>query len=1130
MRCVSCGTDLIPGKQFCHACGTRVLRTCASCGETIEASYRFCPQCGAAAGDDTPAPAATASSGEDRLRRLTENIPDVLAEKIRASQSVIAGERKLVTVLFCDLVGSTAIAERLDPEEYRDLLEQYMAIAFREIYKVEGIVNRLAGDGLMALFGAPIAHEDAPHRAVTAALEIRDAFAALATTVLAESGVDLALRIGIHSGPVVVGTVGNDLKMDYTAIGDTTNLASRLESVAQPGTIVMSEATHRLVRGFFEVRPIGPFEVKGKRDPVTAHEVVGRTERTTPMAIAEARGLTPLVARDAEVAQLGACFDRLEGGLPQVVAVVGEAGSGKSRLIYEFTQSLVGTPATIFEARCSALSRSVPYAPWVSMLRQYFGVGYGDAPEQARAKIAERVRAWDPELDHMFPMLCHILGVPVEGENAPEGELKQETFEAVERLVGLMAAAHPVVMVIEDLHWIDEASREMLEMAVAHIRRARIMLVVSHRPDYQASWKAHAAFTQLSLRPLTDAEAPEIIRAVAGGALPPELERRIVEKAEGNPFFLEEITRALVEEGYLLRSDGRVRLTRPVAEMRIPGTVEELIGARLDRLGAAAKRVVQVASVLGRQFRSDQLAELLAGEQIDVTAELAALERRGIIHRKTVLSRDEFRFGESLTQDVAYEGLLLKQRRELHERIGTLLDAAPGERSGERMALLAHHFVRSENRTRAVEALVHAARDAERVPSYRSAAEHYRQAWELAEPMLSGGTPPSEAFVRLAFEALHGFCRMVVIYGVEIAEDPTAVARRGSELAERFGDLETLAVVESLHGMMMTSGDAEQFKQGVALVEKALAIARRAGLTLPALSIARALSWVYLFDGRLDLARATSSEILTGLERAGQGSSDVYFGARWMHDLMLLWSDDYDGAVAASHQTRAAAIAAGNRTVQSGAAVVLAQVHLLRGESREARDWADQALEIARAISNLGGLRLGAAVGLLARLDLGESIAFGRYVEILDSTLSTGGNMALGIRVMVEAYLAAGENKRAERAARFGYLKAGGRLREMLCSTAMGDVMFAGGSERWDDAERWYERARALAHEIGHRSTVAMTSLGLGEIAAGRGDRETALRLVSEGLDVARALGLVREQRRGDRVYLELTTDAQQRA
>jgi hypothetical protein len=287
---------------------------------------------------------------------------------------------------------------------------------------------------------------------------------------------------------------------------------------------------------------------------------------------------------------------------------------------------------------------------------------------------------------------------------------------------------------------------------------------------------------------------------------------------------------------------------------------------------------------------------------------------------------------------------------------------------------------------------------------------------------------------------------------------------------------------------------------------------------------------VYLFDGRVDLARSTIADNLAGLERGGFHRSDVYFGARWMRDLMLLWNDEYDAAAAASHETHAAAIAAGNRTVQSGSATVLAQVHLLRGANVEARDWADNALDTARGISNLAGLRLGSAVALLARLELGESITFGRYIDALDSTVSTGGNMALGIRLMIEAYLAAGETKRAERAARFGYLKAGGRLREMLCVTAMGDVMLTGGPDRREEAAGWYERALTLARAIGHRSTIAAASLGLGEIAAVRGDRDGAARHLDEGLEAARALGLVREQRRGDRAYVELNADAQRRA
>ncbi len=396
--------------------------------------------------------------------------------------------------------------------------------------------------------------------------------------------------------------------------------------------------------------------------------------------------------------------------------------------------------------------------------------------------------------------------------------------------------------------------------------------------------------------------------------------------------------------------------------------------------------------------------------------------------------------------------------------------------------------------------------------------------------MLADGVPPPDEFVKLGLEAAYGICRMVVIYGVEGTDDPIAVAERGRELAERFGDLEIVSQIESLRGLMLTSGGAEQFARGVSVVENALTIAQRAGLALPAMSIARALSWVYLFDGRLDLARTTMDDLVVGLERAGHAASDVYLGALWMRDLMFLWSDAYDAALEGSPETLRVATAAGNRTVQIGAATIFAQIHLLRGEPLAARDWADKALETARPMSNFAGLRIGSAVGLLARLDLGESVAFGKYVETLDSTISTGGNMALGLPLMVEAYVAAGEIKRAARAAKFGYLKAGGRLREMLCSTAMADVMLAAGPEHADEARRWYDRALAFAHEIGHRSTIAAASLGIAELALAGGDRGHAASVLAEGLDAARAIGLVREQRRGERIYLELNAGTQQTA
>src|SRR5438874_2293092 len=420
VRCTACGTELIAGKKFCHACGARAALSCRGCGATVSPDFRFCPDCGLEIGSagvhDAPPPAT-----DDPLARLSRHIPEGLADKIRSAQT-IAGERKQVTVLFCDLAGSTAIAERLDPEEYHDLLDEYLELAFREIYRVEGIVNQIAGDGLMALFGAPVAHEDAPQRALRAALAIDEALGRL-NERLRGRGLELRARIGIHTGPVVVGTVGNDLKMDYTAIGDTTNLAARLESLAAPGTILASEATYRLVRGFFQVRPTGPLVVKGKSEPVAAYEILGESAAATPMAIAAERGLTPLVGRDEELAQLQACFRRLEGSQAQVVAVVGDAGLGKSRLLYEFRRRLEGEPVIFFEGRCSALA--APYFPFINMLKHYFGLVRGDTADAACAKIAAKVGDHSAErVEREYPALGRLLGMRAgtAGESAQRSE------------------------------------------------------------------------------------------------------------------------------------------------------------------------------------------------------------------------------------------------------------------------------------------------------------------------------------------------------------------------------------------------------------------------------------------------------------------------------------------------------------------------------------------------------------------------------------------------------------------------------------------------------------------------------------------------------------------------------------
>ena len=1121
MQCVACNADLLEGKRFCVACGTEAAARCPRCGTAVQATFRFCPDCGAplAHGDATPAAPAP-------------HMPDELAQKLRAAAPPALEERKLVTVLFCDLVGSTALAERMDPEEYRDLLEHYTALAFREIYAVEGIVNTLAGDGLMALFGAPIAHEDAPHRAVRAALAIRDALAAFNATPAAR-GLELQVRIGIHTGPVIVGTVGNDLKMDYTAIGDTTNLAARLQSAARPGAILVSHATQRLVRDAFVAELAGPFEVKGKREPVVAYEIRGATAATSPMALAEARGMTPFVGRAAELSQLTSSFERARESLAQVVAVVGDAGSGKSRLIYEFKQRVANEPIAYFEARCSALSQNIPYAPMIEMLRQHFGIVSGEPPRSTCHKVVAALAELDGPPETLHSHLCHLLAIHDDGPaKVPPEEQRQMSFEAVATLVSLTSQRRPAVMILEDLHWMDDASRQMIALAVAKMHSARVMLIVSHRPEYQPAWRSSAALTHLNLRPLPPDDVSAIVRTVAGGRLPTALEERILATAEGNPFFAEEITRTLVEDGFLLRGDDHIRLTRPVADIGIPDTVQELIGARLDRLGPEAKRVAQVAAVLGRQFRRAQLTEILAGERVDVERELERLERRGIVHRKNVLAPDEYRFGESLVQEVAYEALLLKERRQLHERIGTLLEREGAGHDPARLALLAHHFARGDDRRKAIAALLHAAHAAEALPSYTDAIAFYRQAWELADPAFTENGGTDDELKRALVDATLGVLRISVLYGPTHHDEAERAAERGRPLAKDLGNIDTLASFHTLHGLALMGREREHFARGLALVEEGLAIAQRAHLDLSATSISRGLAWSYLLDGQFELARRTIDWVVQDLEVRGQRAlgSDLYFGARWVREGVLYGCDDVPAAEESARETWELARAAGNRTALAGSASTLAQACFEHTDYAEAIRWADRSLEISQAIGSLASIRISAAVALAARLELGEPVDATAYVDAIEEGLAQGGNLPLNGRLVLDALLAVGEVSRAKRIAEIANSRGGGRLREASITSSLGDVMFRLGAAHWVEAERWFTHALGVAQAIGARSTEVAALLGLAELAIARGDRETARRQIAVALGHCRELGLRRSELRAERLAAEIAEEAKRLA
>jgi class 3 adenylate cyclase len=1080
---------------FCPMCGTRATQRCGNCGGALEPQFRFCPQCGQAVGgapaDVVPPPVAAP--------------PPAVAGPTVVAAVPADGERKQVTVLFCDLVGSTAIAERLDPEEYRELIDRYLERVFPEVYRFGGIVNTLAGDGLMALFGAPVAHEDDPRRAVRAALAIRDTLTSLAETVRGERGaIELQARIGIHSGPVVVGTVGNSFKMDYTAIGDTTNLAARLQTAARPGTIFMSDATYRLVRGFFVVEPTGPLEVRGKSEPVVAYEVLARAAVTSPMTIAAERGLTPLVGREGELARLEAAFRRVTKGGLGVVAVVGETGSGKSRLLYEFKRRLEGEGVAFFEGRCSSMNQMVPYHPMLSMLRHFFELGPDDPPEVARERFQAKLGSEKSRhLGRVYPQLTRLLALPsgTRVELAGDG-FKREITEAVAALV--FGEPGPVVVTLEDLHWIDEPSRELLDALAKRLAATPVLFVVTYRPD-DPGWRVPGGIETITLDQLPTTGISEIFRAVAGGPLPAELEAALTIKAAGSPFFAEELVRTLVESGYLERNGDTVTLARPLAEVPIPGTIHEVIAARLDRLGPQAKRVVQVAAVLGRQFSRAHLAAILADEEIDVPSALDELVRRGILHRKAARGSDELRFGESLTQEIAYEGLLLRQRRQLHQRVARHLDGQPGS-GPERSARLAHHWSHSDDRGRAAEALLAAARDAEQVPSYATAADFYRRAWETAEA--ASGELPDDRFLRVALDATAALSRLVVYFGLPLIDDAARAAERGRELAEYFHDTEATASFFYMLGVMTMTRDANAFGRGLALAERGLALAEAKGLRLAAARIARGVCVNYVVDGRFAQARARIDPMLAVLETSEdlERPGDLYLSARWVKDIVLYASDELDAALDHVSETMALGTRVNNRTIRCAASGLLAQIHCLRGEYERAKVMAVESLAIGEEIGNVNVYPAAASIALIAHTELGEAIDPAHYVDCIEKGLAAAGLVQLNVRFVVEALLGIGDVDRAAQQAEELYGVVGGRLRQALVGISMGDVMQRRG--RLDRAHEAYAGARATALEVGARSVLVGAIMGLAEVAIARGE-------APDMADVTRAQRLVADLRLG---------------
>ena len=622
MTCPRCQQDNPSHARFCLGCGTRLALACGACGAELPGGARFCLQCGQ----------AVAGSAADPVRSPTPETytPRHLAEKILTSKAALEGERKQVTVLFADLKGSMELLADRDPEEARKLLDPVLERMMEAVHRYEGTVNQVMGDGIMALFGAPLAHEDHAVRACYAALRMQESAQKYAEEVRRSHGAVVKIRVGLNSGEVVVRAIGSDLRMDYTAVGQTTHLAARMEQLADPGSIVIAPETLALAEGYVEVRSLGPVPVKGLAEPVETYELMGAGPRRSRLSAAAARGLSRFVGRDGELEQLREALGRAASGHGQVVAIVGEAGVGKSRLVWEVTHSHRTHGWLILQAGSVSYGKATPHLPVIDLLKGYLQIADRDEPRAIREKVMGKLLALDRTLEPALPAFLALLDVPVEDrrwEGLDPPQRRQRTLDALKRLLIRESQVQPLLVVVEDLHWIDAETQAVLDRLVESVPTARLLLLVNYRPEYRHDWGGKTYYRQLRLDPLAPENATALLETLLGGdaSLEP-LRRLLLARTEGNPLFLEESVRSLLDDGALVGERGAYRLAKTQETVQVPTTVQAILAARIDRLTPEDKALLQTASVVGTAVPVTVLAAV-SGVSTDTLADgLARLQ------------------------------------------------------------------------------------------------------------------------------------------------------------------------------------------------------------------------------------------------------------------------------------------------------------------------------------------------------------------------------------------------------------------------------------------------------------------------------------------------------------------------
>ena len=702
MKCPTCNSENPEDVKFCGECGAQLERVCPKCNSSNPPQFKFCGECGhnlTLPSEPTP----EELSFDEKLDKIQRYLPKGLTEKILAQRDKIEGERKQVTVMFCDMEGFTLLVERLGPEEAYAIMDQVYEILIYKVHNYEGTVNEMTGDGIMALFGAPIALEDASQRAIRSALAIHREMTRFSERIKQErDGMPpVKMRIGIHTGPVVVGTLGNDLRVEFKAVGDTVNLASSMERLAEPGTTYVTEDTFRLTEGLFRFEILGKLEVKGKEGPVKAYRVIAPSTRRTRFDVSAERGLTPFVGRERELELLLDGFQRSKAGRGQAFSIVSEAGVGKSRLLYEFRKAVTNENVDFLEGKCLSYSRGMAYHPIIDILKSNFDIQEDDGDTVVREKVIRGLKKLGADESSTLPYLLELLSVKDSGIDkismSPEAR-KDRIIEALRRIVLKGSEIRPLILAYEDLHWVDRSSEDVLKYLLESIPGARVFLIFTYRPEFVHTWGGRSYHSQVTLSRLSNRESLTMVSHLLGTEeLDKDLEELMLEKTDGVPFFIEEFIRSLKDLKIIEKKDNKYHLAKDIQNVTIPSTIQDVIMARVDSLPEGAKEVLQTGSAIEREFSYELVKRVMGLPEQGLLSHLSVLKSSELLYERGIYPQSTYIFKHALTREVVYDSILTKRKKKFHKKIGKSVEELYKENIDEYYGVLAEHYIAGEN-------------------------------------------------------------------------------------------------------------------------------------------------------------------------------------------------------------------------------------------------------------------------------------------------------------------------------------------------------------------------------------------------------------------------------------------------